>query len=523
MSISCRVPDGFQAYPSRLAFDRQGNLYCCGRLGVPAAEQKSSGDGDGRDVSPLWSFSPQGELRWHCQERLPNVDAPHIAVGRDKDLYLWFEREHPLWRLSAETGELRGELGGREPEGVKAPQLDLADCRQLQVDRDGTLLTEIHGRLLRWAPDGAHQRTWPPPDILTRALSFGLVGWERRRPLYRGPDREPVTGFYGRLARMQVAPLGVTGEWCLGWDGHIYVCEESYNSATKGVWLAKIARSGDLIYKVRFPEYKTGSRPPQADASGRAYLDVQTKQSDSALLRIAPDGSEARRFTGVYKDHERFAVASDGTLAIGRDEIELLPPGRQASRPERAPESEAEAGAWAGAETGVEAGGRRAWTADSQSMLPPTASREAQILLGVFVLLGAVRILFQLFWFQPLVEHHARTNTKYESRSKHGVTRISAASCRKASTLVRGDVIKEGVIIAFFLALLLVARKHPMQALFASIIAFVAAHGIQWAAQPAVLGTMPEFWMTSWNFVLSLTTGLTAPILGIFAAHMRFA
>jgi hypothetical protein len=523
MSIICQLPGGYHGSVYDLAFDREGNLYCGGRLDLPKAERERLGITNHGFKSPAWSFSPQGALRWYVKQRLSERDEARIAVGPDRAVYLWFRYHHSLFRLNPDTGEVRAELGGLEPDGARAPHLDLERCKALQIDQDGTIVAEIHDRLLRWSADGTPVRTWPPPNILLRLISFGLVGWERRRPLYKvsgqssgfgdsGPDRTPIEGSFTRAVGLLPRPLGISGEWCLGWDGHLYVAEQCHDGGKEGLWLAKIDRSGDLVYKVRFKEYDLYRRKPQADAAGRAYLAVKTEQDQSVLVRVTADGREARQFAGSHDDSDPFAVAPDGTLAIDREELEILPPGARVSSAAEASEETGDASA---------GGSRRAWVAGLQSQLPSSSgAREATILLGVFALVGVLRILLLLFWFEPLVAHHARTNTQYESRSKHGVTRISAAKCRKAQALVPGEVTKEGVIAGLFLVLLLLARRHPVQALIASAIVMVLGHGVYWAVQPAVLGTMPEFWLTGWYFIISLTQGLTPPIAGVFLLRL---
>lgn len=276
---------------------RDGNLYAIG----------SQKDGMWTRGAVAWCMGPDLVPRWVSPPLGDNYSEAHLALDTAGRVLVWRDGKHSADVLAAADGASLGKLGGEEPAGATVHHFDLARGKALVCDADGTLLALIGEHLVRFTPDGTGVATWPP-----RAGLFGKKA-EKLGPLYRNGSVIDVDGaFVERLAH-QPTTLDHYSKLAIGWDGMLYL--------ERSEWLAKLDRTGHIIYKVRLP---LGSCDDGigADTAGNAYVaGSRDNPQCRVLLRVSPDGKRVDEIAqdtlhgGVLcSDRDQLVVAPDGTL-----------------------------------------------------------------------------------------------------------------------------------------------------------------------------------------------------------------
>lgn len=265
--------------------DREGKIVCAGNY-------------EPDDEFAVWAMNAALETSWWERGLRYNHSEARLALCPSGEILVWEPGTHALVALSPADGSVVSEIGGPEPEGGRAHQLDLADCASLTVDADGTILAIINNRLLRFALDGSGLPTW-----------HGRVP-ETLQPIY-GAGREAIQVEPVLLDDARHCPTAFDQytKITVGWDGYLYV--------ERSEMLARYDRDGQQIYRVQLPLSSVDGRPG-ADASGYAYV-LGTESSRRRLVRVAPDGSSEifavdRRDGGVLGEEDTIAIGYDGSV-----------------------------------------------------------------------------------------------------------------------------------------------------------------------------------------------------------------
>ncbi len=235
--------------------DLDGNLVCAGNY-------------EPDDEFAVWAMDAGLNTRWWQRELRHDQREARLALAPSGEILVWEPGAAGLELLSPSDGKLAREVGGPEPEDSIIHQLDLTHATSLTVTADGSILTIINNRLLRFRPDGGGLPTWSRKP-------------EAQLPIY-GIDREVREVTAVLLDEAGDCPLALDSYARLstGWDGYLYI--------ERSEALARYDHEGRQLYVVQLPLDTVHGRVG-ADAHGFAYA-LGSQGGNRRLVRVSPDG-----------------------------------------------------------------------------------------------------------------------------------------------------------------------------------------------------------------------------------------
>jgi hypothetical protein len=289
-----------------LGFDAQGNLIFAG-----GDDRRPT-----RHAFIVWSMDAAFSIRWIVENLGFEGDA-RLALTHGGRALVWSRRRVKMVVLSGRDGGIRDRVGWKEPEGASFPYLETKGLTDLAVDADGTMIALLNNRVMRFNGNGLGVGTWASRmPLLSRILPDKPI-----EPLYRTVDgrRKRVVGkaAHPTLVDDCAAVFGAQTRIACGWDRHTYLTVTDPVHAA----IACFGRDGRRRWHAALAEYGVPTlQRPGADAKGRAAVLVE-KDGGYRLLRVDRGGRvevliEDWRRGGALGTEERFAVASDGTIAF---------------------------------------------------------------------------------------------------------------------------------------------------------------------------------------------------------------
>jgi len=209
--------------------------------------------------------------------------------------------------LRASDGQEIGKIGGEQPKGIDRHVLDLSRAESLAFDLDGTILFSKRDRLVRCAPDGSAQFTWPPGQGF-----LGGIAGEKLKPFTDddeegAPSLDEVGDRPWRLRNVKVR-IGWDTRTYLHYRDHIYC----YDRMGKKLYGVEVSKENDRRGTIN---------DFGIDARGAVYLLCYTESYTSSIWRMLPGGALQLLIDGnnphtPIRDERRFVVHPDGTMFI---------------------------------------------------------------------------------------------------------------------------------------------------------------------------------------------------------------
>jgi hypothetical protein len=421
---------------SAMVCDDAGRFFLAGVVEVAEPSQSNT------SWKPrVWSCDAEGNVAWMLGEDLKCGTDIGLALGREGgSLLAWSNdrsrgKRDDVVRIDPADGRIVGSFGATEPARRRSPDVALGDVETLDVDADGNVLALIGGELLRVSPDGRPLPVWPRPPLAWDIATFGMLG-RARRPL----GKPEVLDDYPRFLRE-----GIGSQLGIGWDDHLYVV----TSCNTFELLHRIDPRGRIVYSIELPDGFDARWPPRADRRGNVVLAHRT-----TVLRVDSDGAEFETLehrSGSSPGIEGVAVAPDGeiTLAVASDGGRLVPVASNQN--------------------------------DSREPTTPLPDRRriAWAVLATLLALTVARVAALMFSTMPALERTVRTGGTLEGYpTTTGRARIiDAETAAQWLDVIAWILTFEGIATALLMLALVVATRHPRQAMLQAL--------------PAVLLTQP--------------------------------
>lgn len=292
-----------------------GSLYdlCCDAYGNVYGLAESDG-GFNDDTYMLFALDNQLKTKW-ITKGLKVDDEAKVLWRNDGVLFVWSPRRYSALLYRAGDGVEIGKLGGEQPKNAEQFSLDLSRAYAVGIDHDGTILISKRERLVRCAPDGSAQPTWPPGQGL-----FGGILADKLRPFPEGNIEDSV-----HLEAVGNQPTKIYDpEIRIGWDGRTYL--------QKSGRVVCFDRMGKKLYEVQLPENAKNVQSYGVDARGIVYLLCYAESYTQNIHRII-GGKFSPFIDGLnpatpIREERRFTVHPDGTMFLGayRRQIRIFAP-----------------------------------------------------------------------------------------------------------------------------------------------------------------------------------------------------
>ena len=293
--------------------DRAGNLY------VASAD-------DGEEDFVVWSLGPDLKTRWTRKGLMYHYDDTGITIAEGKSLYLWNKDKHSLLKLSSSDGSTIMKLKGKQKTEEEPYPFNMMGCDGLICDKDGTILTLINDKIVRFNPDGSRASLWheapkSKEDVIVKEKGF----FDKLISTFRRDDSkidisEEYSSSSPDVNELGAKPQNIDSDYTrinLGWDGYLYMMGRSSSDGE----LAKYDRSGTKIWSVVVPLQSKDCKPC-TDSKGNVYIVGKKNGGYTNLIRfsqvtktfeiVLTDVLEG----GVLKGEEHLAVSPDGTIFL---------------------------------------------------------------------------------------------------------------------------------------------------------------------------------------------------------------